>query len=313
MLQGLQEQLTALRTSQDTIGNGLNAMLQNHVQQQQPRPQVPASALPKQQQAAGSGKVKLFVGVLSASGNREKRDAIRQTWGAHPRLARVVFVMANPTSPDALDAIRREAMEMQDIIFVGHVQEHYLNITYQSLEIFRAAHAYNGPITHVLKCDDDSYIHVDHMLGFLEGLPFEEPLWAGSMHDTYLPDRVKKSKWFISREEWPQDETAMHWSNGPGYVLSIDLVRLLATGGVEKCAQRPFFKLEDIAVGSWLTCLEKEQEPAIRLASSKGFNVASCAQGDLLSHYMTPTQMRCMHAQGGSCCSKGAADNSLTA
>lgn len=245
--------------------------------------------------------IKLFVGVLSASANRHKRDAVRQTWGAHPRLDRVLFVMATPASRGVLDAIRQEAMETNDIILVGHIQEHYLNITYQSLEVLRAAHAFHGPITHVLKCDDDSYVHVDRMLEFLAGQPFNKS-WAGAISHSYQPHRDPTSKWHVSKEEWPEDHTVMKWSNGPGYVLTMDLVRLLVTGGVAKCAPGPLFKLEDIAVGSWLTCLEKEQNTTINLASNSHFNLNTCAANDLVSHYMTPGQMRCMHAQGGKCC-----------
>jgi beta-1,3-galactosyltransferase len=201
----------------------------------------------------------------------------------------------------ALDAIRQEALDKQDVIFVDHVEEHYLNITYQSLEIFRTAHAYHGPITHVLKCDDDSYIHVGRMLAFLEKHPFKYS-YAGTVVMSYQPIRDPGSKWFVSREEWKEDSSSIKWSNGPGYVLTMDLARLLATGGVARCAPGPLFKIEDVAVGVWLTCLEKEQNITINLARSSHINLASCASGDLVSHYMGPNQMLCMFSRQGECC-----------
>lgn len=36
----------------------------------------------------GKGAVKLFVGVLTAGKNADRRDAIRETWGSDPRLHR---------------------------------------------------------------------------------------------------------------------------------------------------------------------------------------------------------------------------------
>lgn len=247
-----------------------------------------------------SGSVKLFVGVLSASHNRHKRNAVRATWGAHPALARVVFVMALPQSADVLRSIRAEAQQYQDIILTP-VMEHYSNITHQTLEVFRSAYAFHGGITHVCKCDDDSYLHVDRMLHFLSDQPFRRS-WAGALSHSYQPHRDPTSKWHVSREEWPEDVSDIKWSNGPGFVLSFDLVALLAAGGVAQCWPRPLFKLEDVAVGSWLTCLEHEQNITLHLANSANINVLGCDAADLVSHYMTPAQMRCMHAQGGACC-----------
>lgn len=245
--------------------------------------------------------MRLFVGVLSASGNKEKRDAVRQTWGSDPRLVRVAFFIALPLSEHALDSIRAEAMQHDDIILVGHIREHYLNITHQSLEIFRAAYAYHGNVTHVFKCDDDSYIHVSRVLSFLETHPFKQS-WAGVISKSYQPIRDPGSKWHVSAAEWPEDHSSIKWSNGPGYVLTMDLARILATGAVPKCSPGPLFKLEDIAVGSWLTCVEMEHNITINLASDSHFNLGSCAEGDMLSHYISPSQMRCMFAQAGKCC-----------
>lgn len=248
-----------------------------------------------------SYQVKLFVGVLSASSNRDKRDAVRGTWALHPALLRVVFVVSRPRTPQLLASIRREASIHNDIVFLGHVEEHYHNITHQTLEIFRTAAAYSGPVTHVMKCDDDSYIHVDRMLQFLEQHPFNHT-WAGVISTTFAPIRDPSSKWHVSKAEWAADVSNIKWSNGPGFVITADLVHLLVAGGVVACAPGPLFKLEDVAVGSWLSCLEKEQNITIHLANSGRFNLGGCAEDDLLSHYMSPDKMRCMILQGGKCC-----------
>lgn len=243
---------------------------------------------------------RLFVGVVSACQNRAKRDAVRDTWGSDPRLVRVVFVVGRPASSEVLDAVRLEARQKGDIIFAGHVSEHYLNITYQTLEIFRAAHAYHGSITHVLKCDDDSYIQVDRLQQLLLQHSFNHT-WIGSMETAYQPIRDPSSKWYVSKAEWSEDSSAIKWSHGPGYVLTTDLVTLLVVGGVAKCAPGPLFKLEDVAVGSWLTCLERLENITINMAHAS-INLGGCSEHDVVSHYMQPSQMRCMFAQGGKCC-----------
>ncbi len=48
--------------------------------------------------------------------------------------------------------------------------EHYANITHQTLEVLRLAAA-DPTTTHVLKTDDDSYVHFDPLLHRLSTLP----------------------------------------------------------------------------------------------------------------------------------------------
>jgi hypothetical protein len=95
-----------------------------------------------------SNNQRLFVGVLSAAKNRANRDAVRATWGSDPRLVCVVFVLARPSNDSLLAA---EAAVHHDIIMVGYIKEHYLNITHQTLEVMRAAYSYQQQL-HTLQC-----------------------------------------------------------------------------------------------------------------------------------------------------------------
>jgi hypothetical protein len=214
-----------------------------------------------------------------------------------------VFVLARPQTASLLPSIRAEALEQGDIIIVPNVMEHYNNITHQTLEVFRSAHAFHGDITHVCKCDDDTSIHVDRKLTLLAGQPFQHS-WAGAMKMSFAPARGVESKWHVSKAEWPEGDSDIKWSNGPGYVLSYyDLVALLATGGVIQCSPGPLFKLKDIVAGSWLTYLEREQNITMNLLNLGGqINIQGCSEGDLVSHHMTPAQMHCMYSNEGTCC-----------
>jgi hypothetical protein len=245
--------------------------------------------------------LRVFVGVLSLSVNQDKRAAIRETWGSDPRLSRVVFILSKPREKGITEAVHQEILRHNDVVVVGHVLEHYFNITHQTLELFRTAYAFHGNITHVLKCDDDSYIHVGRLLSLLTPLPHHYT-WAGAINRGYTPNRDPKSKWFVSKVEWAEDHSSMYWSHGPGYVLTMDLARLLSAGAVSQCMPEPLFKLEDIAIGSWLTCLEMKQHLNITKVRSR-VNLLGCAPADIISHYMSPNQMRCMFKQNGMCCS----------
>jgi hypothetical protein len=245
--------------------------------------------------------VRLFIGILSASDNTDKRAAIRSTWGRDPKIERAVFIISRPRTLESLDAIRKEALRFKDIIFLGQMIEGYHNITRQTLEVFRAAYAYHGPVTHVLKCDDDSYVHVDRMIMFLAGLP-RHLTWTGLMHQGYYPDRNPSVKWYVPESEMRDQYLNISWSNGPGYVITIDLAIQLATGAVEKCMPGAMFKLEDIALGMWLTCLQREQNLNMTTVGTQKINVGGCNHDDLVSHRITPRQARCMFARNGLCC-----------
>jgi hypothetical protein len=55
----------------------------------------------------------LFVGVLSAGKNREARDAIRATWGAHPALYSVRFFLLRPRNETVLSEVGRRVLLCQ--------------------------------------------------------------------------------------------------------------------------------------------------------------------------------------------------------
>lgn len=73
----------------------------------------------------------------------------------------------------------REAAARQDLVVLPHTQESYFNITHQTLEMCRMA-AMDPAITHLLKVDDDSYVHVDRLVFRLQRLP-RAKLFAGYM------------------------------------------------------------------------------------------------------------------------------------
>jgi len=129
---------------------------------------------------AAAADPKVLIGVTSKSSNAKQRAAIRRTWGADRRIWQLLFVVARPASDAALAKLRREASKHGDLTILYHVLEHYRNITYQSLEVVRAAHLAQRRITHVLKTDDDCYVRVPELLAFLRTLPSDEYTYIGA-------------------------------------------------------------------------------------------------------------------------------------
>lgn len=262
-------------------------------QQQQEAAGAAASA------GAGAG-ISLFVGVLSAGARREARDAIRATWGAHPGAHRLRFFLARPASDSLFEEVRQEAVEKRDLVVLGHITEHYLNITHQTLEVMRAAAA-DPHVTHVLKVDDDSYVHMDRLLHRLQGLHKDHAFLGYIENPGGHPHRDPNNQWYVSREEWPS-ERYPPWAHGAGYVLTADLAAEVASGAAHASSQGGhLFKLEDIALASWVEWAAERRGFEVHLVVDKRFNYAGCNHGDLVSHYIKPAQHLCMWKQDGEC------------
>ncbi|KAL4430053.1 hypothetical protein ABPG77_004423 [Micractinium sp. CCAP 211/92] len=259
-----------------------------HAQQQQ-----------QQQQQQRPADIRLFVGVLSAAERRDRRDAIRATWGTHPGAYRLLFFLARPNAT-MFDAVWAEAVEHRDMVVLGHIAEHYHNITHQTLEMLRFAAA-DPSVTHVLKTDDDSYVHFDRLLHRLAAT-YRERLFLGHIENPGgRPHRDPGHPWFVSREEWPE-ERFPPWAHGAGYVLSADLAAELAPGTAFAASEGGhLFKLEDIALAGWLEWAAARRGFRVHLVKDRRFNYEGCRFGDLVSHYMKPEQLRCMWERQGRC------------
>ena len=104
--------------------------------------------------------------------------------------------MADLRNVDAL--VCREAADYQDVVVLPHTWESYFNITHQTLEMCRMA-AIDPSITHLMKVDDDSYVHIARLLTKVKKLPREKLFW-GHMEKAGMPaiwpgpDRVAKGE-----------------------------------------------------------------------------------------------------------------------
>jgi hypothetical protein len=66
--------------------------------------------------------IRLFVGVLSAARNRDRRDAIRETWGASPLIHSVRFVCGRPAAEPLAHALQMEGREKGDVVMLTQVR-----------------------------------------------------------------------------------------------------------------------------------------------------------------------------------------------
>lgn len=243
---------------------------------------------------------RLFLGVLSSSGNVDRRNAIRDTWGGDKRLYRVLFFVSRPRDDAVFDSLRKEATDKGDVVVLGHVWESYENITYQTFEVCRAAYV-DGQATHVVKVDDDSYVRVGTVLREVAVMPRSKGFMGYIESPGGGPHRDPSNQWYVSREEWASDRYPP-WAHGTGYVVTMDVAREIAAGVPYRLRPDRLFKLEDISFGSWVEFVAQDRGWDIQLVVSKRFNYGGCTAHDAVSHYIDAERQRCMWKRRGRCC-----------
>lgn len=58
------------------------------------------------------------------------------------------------------------------------------------------------------------------------------------------------------------------------------------------CVQ--FFKLEDVAMGIWISKFKKEKSRRVDYVNDENFCHVSCEPGYIIAHYQNPGQMQCL-------------------
>jgi len=185
--------------------------------------------------------------VCSAVANRERRDAIRSSWGAPEALRRlglrVVYVLGRAEGHN--DDFLVEARQHRDVVQADFVDS-YSNLSIKSLVGLHWATDYAPCARFVVKTDDDTFLNA-HLLS--------RDL-AGSAHRGFVmgyviagaqPVRAPAAKWYTPVSIYPADVYPTYVS-GSAYVISGDGIRRILAAA----ARLPFFWIEDIYVTGML-------------------------------------------------------------
>jgi beta-1,3-galactosyltransferase 1 len=178
-------------------------------------------------------KLKYMIYVHSAPRNHKKRQTIRHTWGSRTVLVkyemRVVFIMGVVDDKVVMDQVRLESNSYGDIV-VENFLDSYRNLTYKAIAGLKWVSDNCGAVTYVIKSDDDILID---MHALMEQMNSTEVKSYGTrnliMCNQWVRMKVirdKKSKWYISTEEFP-DEYFPPYCSGSVFIMSIDAVQKL--------------------------------------------------------------------------------------
>lgn len=189
-----------------------------------------------------------------------QREAVRQTWGAPGLDTLTLFFLGLPeeggTQKSKLQhEIEQESSKYEDIIQINFIDT-YENLTIKTLMMMRWLDAHCPQTLYGMKVDADIFVNTFYLRDYLRACP-RRGFITGSVISDGAPRRDTKSKWKISKEQYPEDSFPPYVS-GAGYVFSRDL----AVGISWASRFVRLIPLEDVYVGLCLRLLKIEPQYA---------------------------------------------------
>uniref|UniRef100_A0A7N0V7G5 Galectin domain-containing protein n=1 Tax=Kalanchoe fedtschenkoi TaxID=63787 RepID=A0A7N0V7G5_KALFE len=234
----------------------------------------------------------LLIGVFSTANNFKRRMAVRRTWMQYPAVRSgtvgVRFFVGLHKNQIVNEELWREAQTYGDIQLMPFV-DYYSLLTWKTVAIC----IFGTEVVsakYVMKTDDDALVRVDEVLQSLNRISLTQGLLYGLIESDSQPNRDPDSKWFISREEWP-DEHYPPWAHGPGYVISNDIAKSVYSR--HRNGTLKMFKLEDVAMGIWIADMEKDGLKVV-YEKDERINADGCTEGYIVAHYQSPREMLCL-------------------
>ena len=192
----------------------------------------------------------LFVAVMVRPSGFDRREVIRKTWYHHitnheHSLTQVrFFVGTRSLSKQMLEGIHKEQETHHDIVMLDEHLDTYERLTWKSIQTMTWIIQHVN-FTYYLKCDDDSYPKVNHIISELQERRQTGRLyWGHFFIDLHVHKSGKNvdNSWFLTKQYTP-------FAIGGAYILSSDLVRLVV--GMQKCLH--YYQNEDVTLGLWLS------------------------------------------------------------
>ena len=230
----------------------------------------------------------LFTMVISAPKNKDKRNAIRETWMnslvVKDKQFLVKFVVGTfNLSNKEEESLLIENRKHNDMLLLTDHLDSYNNLTRKVLRMFVWAD-HNVRFSYLLKTDDDGFADLDGIESELRERPTSnsKPLYWGYFARNLTPQ--KEGKW--KEEKWRVCDNYLPYMLGGGYVLAAKLVHRIAASADDLI----LFNSEDVSVGAWLGPFELESKDDPRFDLNR-FVRLKCDHYLLLTN-QTTTQQR---------------------
>lgn len=195
-----------------------------------------------------SGEENLLVLVHSAADHFAQRDSIRTSWGAGSGwlknlTIKVVFLLARTPEESLQDLIAHENRRHGDTV-QGDFVDSYHNLTYKHVMGLRWAVDRCPSVDHVLKMDDDIFVHLFRLSGILGSAAAMKPRTILCYVQKQMPvSRSEGGKWRVRESDYP-GSFFEDYCSGWAYITDVASARAL----VAESRFRPYFWVDDVHV-----------------------------------------------------------------
>ncbi|XP_072294313.1 lactosylceramide 1,3-N-acetyl-beta-D-glucosaminyltransferase A [Eucyclogobius newberryi] len=182
---------------------------------------------------SNSNDILLLVFVKSSPQNDDRRHEIRKTWGNEDYIqekfnanVKIVFVLG--VHPDLRQRRSQKNVESEAWAYNDIIQQNFMdtfhNLTTKLIMQFHWATKYCPKAKFVMSCDDDIFVHMPNMVGYLRSLEQKHVsnFWVGHVHRGAPPIRRIESKYHVPMKLYPW-VSYPDYTSGAGYVVSGDV------------------------------------------------------------------------------------------
>ncbi|KAJ6840017.1 hydroxyproline O-galactosyltransferase GALT2 [Iris pallida] len=238
--------------------------------------------------------VHLFVGILSGTNHFAERMAIRKTWMQYPEIksSYVVarFFVALGPRKEVNAALKKESDYFGDVVILPFM-DHYELVVLKTIAICEYG-VYNTSAAYIMKCDDDTFVRMDVVLGEIDKIGGDKSLYMGNLNLFHRP--LRHGKWAVTFEEW-QEDIYPPYANGPAYIISNDIATSIVSKHANQSlrnARVQLFKMEDVSMGMWVE--EFNATTPVQYKHDWNFCQYGCLENYFSAHYQSPRQMICL-------------------
>ncbi|OWF53823.1 Beta-1,3-galactosyltransferase brn [Mizuhopecten yessoensis] len=150
----------------------------------------------------------LFIFLIkSAAGHFERRKAIRETWASSELMTKHnfirMFLVGSPEKQLEMSDLRDEHEHHRDLIIMSF-RENYYNNTLKTIGAIHWTVQHCNRSKFVVFVDDDMLIFTTRLVDFLK-FNATLPNFFGGAIQLHKPQRFRKSKWYVSPQDYPHD------------------------------------------------------------------------------------------------------------
>lgn len=201
-----------------------------------------------------SKQPKLVIAIKTWPGNKKQRDVLRRSWGKEAKELSVpiVFMMGSTFDKKVVKELIVEDEEHQDMV-IGKPVDNYYNLTLKAIFVLSWTRTYCSD-RWLLYVDDDTIVNVKKVLEFVHhnnninstNNSTELRMYCHALRG-YPVVRQVNSKWFLSRQVWPE-ATYPDYCLGIGYLIPPNVLRPLHETALSPLVE-PKLWIDDVFIG----------------------------------------------------------------